>query len=222
MKTLIAIMGIASASLFSTVTEKLDNSRADLIMESDTTKIERPKSLVNYDYFEKLVAEVKMHREARMLNLEDFKNKSKELNTIILDTRSKDMFDRKHIKGAIHLNFANFDVWSLASIVPNKNTQILIYCNNNFWIKPSPEREIEKITDIKEIIEPVFVSKSTMPENDLNFILNEEPENAESLALNIPTYINLYGYGYKNVYELADLVDVNDPRIEFEGTDVID
>ena len=38
------------------------------------------------------------------------------------------------------------------------------------------------------------------------------------MALNIPTYINLYGYGYRNVYELHELVDVKDPRIEFEGT----
>ena len=42
----------------------------------------------------------------------------------------------------------------------------------------------------------------------------------KSLALNIPTYINLYGYGYKNVFELKEMVDVNDPEIEFEGTDV--
>ena len=38
------------------------------------------------------------------------------------------------------------------------------------------------------------------------------------MALNIPTYINLYGYGYKNVYELDELVNVGDPRIKFEGT----
>ena len=38
------------------------------------------------------------------------------------------------------------------------------------------------------------------------------------MALNVPTYINLYGYGYRNVYELDELVDVNDPRITFEGS----
>ncbi len=38
------------------------------------------------------------------------------------------------------------------------------------------------------------------------------------MALNIPTYINLYGYGYRNVYELQELVKVTDPRIEFEGS----
>lgn len=38
------------------------------------------------------------------------------------------------------------------------------------------------------------------------------------LALNIPTYINLYGYGYKNVYELKDYLDVHDPLVVFSGT----
>ncbi len=41
-----------------------------------------------------------------------------------------------------------------------------------------------------------------------------------TLALNIPTFINLYGYGYKNVYELGDLVSVFMDPIKFEGTDV--
>jgi hypothetical protein len=38
------------------------------------------------------------------------------------------------------------------------------------------------------------------------------------MALNIPTYITLYGYGYRNVYELNELVKVSDPRITFEGS----
>jgi rhodanese-related sulfurtransferase len=35
------------------------------------------------------------------------------------------------------------------------------------------------------------------------------------LALNIQTFINLYGYGYRNVYELADTVDFNDPAVRW-------
>lgn len=33
------------------------------------------------------------------------------------------------------------------------------------------------------------------------------------LALNIPTFINLVGYGYGNVWELAEVVSITDPRI---------
>lgn len=38
------------------------------------------------------------------------------------------------------------------------------------------------------------------------------------LALNIPTFINLYGYGYKNVYELKDYLAEGDKRVKFEAT----
>ncbi|WP_227339787.1 rhodanese-like domain-containing protein [Sphingopyxis sp. P8] len=41
------------------------------------------------------------------------------------------------------------------------------------------------------------------------------PVKAAALALNIQTFINLVGYGYPNVRELADVVDFTDPRVEW-------
>jgi len=35
------------------------------------------------------------------------------------------------------------------------------------------------------------------------------------LALNIQTFIHLVGYGYRNVRELNDVVDFNEPRIHW-------
>ena len=35
------------------------------------------------------------------------------------------------------------------------------------------------------------------------------------LALNIPTFVNLHGYGYENVYELADLVSIEDAGVNW-------
>jgi phage shock protein E len=48
-----------------------------------------------------------------------------------------------------------------------------------------------------------------------NFSNNEQPVLTKmvQLALNIQTFINLYGYGYRNVYELGDIVDFNDPAV---------
>ena len=48
-----------------------------------------------------------------------------------------------------------------------------------------------------------------------NFSNNTQPVVLKrlELALNIQTFINLYGYGYRNVYELADIVDFNDPAV---------
>ena len=37
------------------------------------------------------------------------------------------------------------------------------------------------------------------------------------LALNISTFINLVGYGYGNVWELADVVSIRNPRIGWVG-----
>jgi hypothetical protein len=43
------------------------------------------------------------------------------------------------------------------------------------------------------------------------------PTKKVQLALNIQTFINLYGYGYKNVYELGEAVDRNMPEVEWVG-----
>lgn len=50
-----------------------------------------------------------------------------------------------------------------------------------------------------------------------NFSNDVQPVPVKSvrLALNIPTFINLYGYGYPNIYELADIVDFNDPAVRW-------
>lgn len=143
-------------------------------------------SLVDYSGFMAMTDEVHEYRASRLISIDTFNLYSKEEGTIILDTRSKKAFDEVHIAGSVHLNFSDFTTAKLAKVIPNLNTRILIYCNNNF-----DEPDFAALT-----------AKST------------------PLALNIPTFINLYGYGYKNVYELRDLVTKTDPRIKLEGTKV--
>jgi len=41
------------------------------------------------------------------------------------------------------------------------------------------------------------------------------PLKSAPLALNIQTFINLVGYGYSNVWELRDVVDFDDPKVEW-------
>jgi hypothetical protein len=50
-----------------------------------------------------------------------------------------------------------------------------------------------------------------------NFMNDQEPvpTKLQPLALNIQTFINLVGYGYRNVHELNDVVDFNEPRIHW-------
>jgi hypothetical protein len=46
------------------------------------------------------------------------------------------------------------------------------------------------------------------------------PVKAISSALNVSTFVSLYAYGYRNVYELAPAVDVKASRLAFAGTEI--
>jgi hypothetical protein len=162
-----------------------------------------PKAKVSFDDFKELVAEVESHRADRLIDLGTFLKMSKEPGVIILDTRSDFRFDRIHIKGAKHLAFTDFTQAELAKVIPSPDTKILIYCNNNF------DGNQEDFTTKRSV---PFPSRSGLGRE---LASEEKPR---TMALNIPTYINLYGYGYKNVYELDELVRVADSRIEFEGS----
>ncbi|VTS05977.1 rhodanese-like domain-containing protein [Tuwongella immobilis] len=123
------------------------------------------------------------HRENRRVTEEEFIRMSREPGTIILDARSKEKFDLLHIRGATHLNFSDITVESLKRVIPDPNTRILIYCNNNF----------------KNALIPF-------------------PTKAIVAPLNLPTFVTLYSYGYRNVYELGPLLDPKSCKIEFEST----
>jgi rhodanese-related sulfurtransferase len=131
--------------------------------------------------FLELSDSLRSYRETRLIDENTFNICRKEPNTIVLDTRSKKAYDEIHIKGAIHLNFSDFTEEKLKTIIPDKSTRILIYCNNNFESK-----------------RPSLFDKHI------------------TLALNIPTFINLYGYGYKNVYELSGYTKEEETIIPLE------
>ena len=143
-------------------------------------------TLVDFDAYEKLMKTVKNHRKSHLVQLASFVRMSTQPGVIILDTRSDSMYNAKHIKGAIHLNFSDFTSDNLRKVIPSYATTILIYCNNNF------------AND-----QVYFATKGVSPRGARSAGL--------TLALNIPTYINLFGYGYENVYELSQTVSVNHP-----------
>lgn len=163
-----------------------------------------PKAKVSFDDFKVLVAEVEPHRASRLIDLDQFLKMSQEPGVIVFDSRSTFRFDRIHLKGAKHLSFTDFTQDNLAKVIPSFDTKILIYCNNNFDGNQ---------TD--------FASKIAIPRPKASNPIARQmasQDKPKMMALNVPTYINLYGYGYRNVYELNELVNVNDPRIKFEGT----
>lgn len=155
------------------------------------------KANVDFDGYEKLLEVVKEHRKDRLVDLETFKTMSKQKNVVVLDARSEKMYKSKHIKGAVNLNFSDFTRQNLAAVIPDLETTVLIYCNNNF--------EGDEVNFASKVARSIPALRS---KQDL------------SLALNIPTYINLYGYGYRNVYELSEMINVFDGRVEYEGSAV--
>lgn len=136
---------------------------------------------VDYDAFMALSDEVYNYRKKRMVSLKRFQKMAQKPGVVILDTRSQAAYEKKHVKGALHLNFSDFSEKKLTQLIPDKTTTILIYCNNN------------------------------IEGDEVNFARKSPP-----LALNIPTFINLYGYGYTNLYELADLIPAEHEGLEFE------
>lgn len=173
--------------------------------------------LISFDDYLQLANQVNKYRKDRLITLNAFNLLAQQPNVVILDTRSDSMYNAKHVKGAIHLNFSDFTQENLARLIPDNRTCILIYCNNNFT-KDS----------LLTIEDPYFPGKSAdvMPKSigRLNSysISPGDKDNSQrlTLALNIPTFINLYGYGYTNVYELGEMVATTDPRLLFEGTAV--
>ena len=130
----------------------------------------------------KVAYEAADHRESHRVSEAEFIRMSREPGTIVLDARSREKYDLLHIRGAINISFPDIAIESLERTLPDRNTRILIYCNNNFQNAPGP-----------------FPSK--LP----------------SASLNISTYIALYDYGYRNVYELGPLIDINTSRLELES-----
>ncbi len=128
----------------------------------------------------RISAEAAKYRESRRLTEEEFIQMSRQPGVAILDARSREKYNELHIKDAINLSFPDITVDSLKSILPDQNTPILIYCNNNFVGA-----------------EGAFPTKIAVG------------------SLNLSTYIALYSYGYRNVYELGPLLDIKTSKLEF-------
>ncbi|WP_162559019.1 rhodanese-like domain-containing protein [Sphingorhabdus sp. EL138] len=72
----------------------------------------------------------------------------------------------------------------------------------------------EKLTKILgEKSRPILIyCNNNFRDNVPPIVLKRAP-----LALNIPTFINLYGYGYENIYELDGVTHIADPRANWTG-----
>ncbi|MFO1317718.1 MAG: rhodanese-like domain-containing protein [Burkholderiales bacterium] len=84
----------------------------------------------------RVAAQAAQQREARRLDEDTFIALAALPGTVILDARSRERYDQLHVRGAVHLDFADITAESLGRLVPDRDTRILIYCNNNFTNAP--------------------------------------------------------------------------------------
>jgi Rhodanese-like domain len=171
-----------------------------------------PNANPNIDMLAHMVAtqNAAKHRATRRLNEDDFIKMSKEEGVIVLDARSKAMFDLMHIDGAINLNFSDIDVNSLKKLLPNKDAKILIYCNNNFTAAPDLPANI--------VIQQQVTPNGGVPVPDAakRAEISKVAFGGKGLAvsLNLSTYTTLHSYGYKNVYELGPTLDAATTKLK--------
>jgi phage shock protein E len=142
-----------------------------------------PNPAIDMDGYLRVSQEAAKHRATRRLTEDEFLKMSAEPGTLVLDARSKEKYDLLHVRGAVNLSFPDITVESLKKTIPDKETRVLIYCNNNFRAAERP-----------------FPSK--LP----------------TASLNLSTYISLYTYGYRNIYELGPQLDPKQSKLPFESS----
>jgi len=174
---------VTAIALFSESPHIQGMSFAAVILFVAAQNIANPN--IDMDAYLRVASEAAAQRQTHRLSEDQFIEMSRMPDTVILDARSGEMYRLRHVRGAINLSFPDIAIASLARILPDKNTRILIYCNNNF-----------------KGDEVAFASK------------------APRASLNLSTFIALYSYGYKNVWELGPLLDLKTTKLEFEGAGV--
>jgi hypothetical protein len=105
-------------------------------LAATTSRASEPQELANpaidATAFLRVAEDAMRSRAAHRLSEAEFIRMSHEPGTVVLDARSRDMFELLHVDGAVNLSFPDITVASLARLLPDKQVRILIYCNNNF------------------------------------------------------------------------------------------
>ncbi len=129
--------------------------------------------------------EVQKIRETRRLSAARFAEMMNDRNTIVLDARGERHFERLHVKGSINVPFTDFSRTKLRQAIPNESETRIL-----------------------------IYCRNNLVENKDGTLFLEFAKDLPA-GLNIPVFITLYLYGYKDVWELDPAVDPNDSPIPF-------
>jgi hypothetical protein len=163
----------------------------------------------------KAAAEAEKLRVKRRVSAEEFVKMARDPGTVILDARSAQAYEQLRIKGSVNLPYTDMGAESLAKVIPTKKTRVLIYCRNNL-LGENPLKSSDTGAFPVTPSTPTVIEEKDGHRYPTEF---EQPQIPKTFGagLNIPTYITLYIYGYRNVWELDPVVDPNRTVIEFES-----
>lgn len=114
-------------------------------------KIDNPQ--IDYAAFKKATLEAESLHQQRRVDEATFLKMAAEPGTLIYDGRTLARYERIHVKGAVHLAYTDITEDALKKVLGDKNTRILIYCNNNFLGDP-----MDLATKTVSLNVPMFVT----------------------------------------------------------------
>lgn len=150
-----------------------------------TAERNEEKSACDWSKFIETAQEVQKIRETRRLSASRFAEMMKDPDTIVLDARGESDFARLHVKGSINLPFTSFSRTKLRQTIPNESQTRIL----------------------------IYCRNNLVENKDGTLFLEFAKD--QPAGLNIPVFITLYLYGYKDVWELDPTVDPNDSPIPF-------
>ncbi|HEY6814954.1 MAG TPA: rhodanese-like domain-containing protein [Croceibacterium sp.] len=84
---------------------------------------------------------------------------------------------------------------------------------------PLPDFTDERLAEVlgRDKSRPIYIYCNNNFADDRTPVVTKKVQ----LALNIPTFINLVGYGYENVWELADVIRTDGPGVEWASSEAL-
>jgi Rhodanese-like domain len=135
MKKILVTLALSSLTLTSIALGITSNN--GIAQQSPTaSRPSIPNPAIDAPGFQQIVRESAAKREANRLTEAEFIKAMQEKGVIVLDARSTRNFNLRHIRGAVNLPFTEFTESNLAKVIPQKDSKVLIYCNNNFGGSP--------------------------------------------------------------------------------------
>lgn len=143
------------------------------------------ESACDWKKFIETAQEVQKIRETRRLSAARFAEMMNDRNTIVLDARGERDFERLHVRASINVPFTSFSRTKLRQAIPNESETRIL----------------------------IYCRNNLVENKDGSMFLEFAKD--QPAGLNIPVFITLYLYGYKDVWELDPAVDPNDSPIPF-------